>query len=235
MMAGLVAAKTGVREALSLSRADLALSIAGRELDRIGRIGAAHGVDAKQNRPGAFVRHMAVMATLTQGLALPEARALAKSELGALDSTASLDPTLEALTDALPEATAKGGVAPILPDIVGEAAILTWLGAGGDLERRGLAAPPRIAAAARIALAKVSSTLVRAAQDFAAAGRVEPIRWLEALTQAPETDLGALMQIADALPAQTLALRETAARLMRRIAGILARDDPARRRRRSRA
>ena len=53
MMAGLVAAKTRVREALSLSRADLAFAIAGRELDRIGRIGAAHGVDAKQNRPGA--------------------------------------------------------------------------------------------------------------------------------------------------------------------------------------
>ena len=55
---------------------------------------------------------------------------------------APLDATLEALTDALPEPTAKGGVAPILPDIVGEAAILTWLGAGGDLERKGLAAPP---------------------------------------------------------------------------------------------
>jgi len=221
MMAGLVAAKTGVREALSLSRADLAFSIAGRELDRIGRIGAAHGVDAKQNRPGAFVRHMAVLATLTQGLALPEARALAKSELGATDSTGSLDATIEALTDALPEPSATGGVAAILPDIVGEAAILTWLGVGGDLEQRGLEAPPRIGVAARIALAKVSSTLVRAAQDFAAAGRVEPIRWLEALTHAPETDLGALLEIADALPARTLALRETAAELHGRIAAAL--------------
>ena len=109
LMAGLVAAKTGVREALSLSRADLAFSIAGHELDRIGRIGAAHGVDAKQNRPGAFVRHMAVMATLTQGLTIPQARSLVKSELSALDSAATLDPTLEALTDALPEPTAKGG------------------------------------------------------------------------------------------------------------------------------
>ena len=221
MMAGLVAAKTGVREALSLSRADLAFAIAGRELDRIGRIGAAHGVDAKQNRPGAFVRHMAVMATLTQGLALPEARALAKSELVAMDSVAPLDATLEALTDALPEPNAKGGVSPILPDIVGEAAILAWLGGGGDVEQKGLAAPPRIGAAARIALPKVSSTLVRVAQDFAAAGRVEPIRWLEALIQTPETDLGALMQIANALPAETLALRETAAALWGRIAGVL--------------
>ena len=221
MMAGLVAAKTGVREALSLSRADLAFSIAHRELDRIGRIGAAHGVDAKLNRPGAFVRHMAVMATLTQGLTLAQARSLAKSELSALDSAAPLDATLEALTDALPEQTVKGGVSPILPDTIGEAAVLTWLGENGDLDREGHAAGPRIGAAARIALAKVSSTLVRAAQDFAAAGRLEPIRWLEALTQAPETDLGALFEIANALPAQTLALRETAAELYKRIAGVL--------------
>ena len=45
MMAGIVAAKTGVRVALSLSSADLGLSIARRELDRIGRIGATHGVE----------------------------------------------------------------------------------------------------------------------------------------------------------------------------------------------
>ena len=70
---------------------------------------------------------MAVMATLTQGLTIPQARSLVKSELSALDSAATLDPTLEALTDALPEATAKGGIAPILPDIVGEAAILSWM------------------------------------------------------------------------------------------------------------
>ena len=77
MMAGLAAATAGVRAALALSRADLALSIARNELDRIGRIGAAHGIDEKHSFPGAFVRHMAVMATLLQGLTLAEARALA--------------------------------------------------------------------------------------------------------------------------------------------------------------
>jgi hypothetical protein len=85
MMAGLVAAEQGVREALSLSRADLALSIAERELNRIGEIGGAHGENTTfQNRGGAFVRHMAVMATLTQGLTLQEARALAEVELSVL-------------------------------------------------------------------------------------------------------------------------------------------------------
>ena len=52
--------------------------------------------------------------------------------------------------------------------------------------------------------------MVRTAQDFAAAGYAEPVQWLEALAGAPETDLGALMEIANALPDQTLALRELA-------------------------
>jgi len=68
MMAGLAAAKSGVREALSLSRADLALSTARNELDRIGRIGASRGIEKLGGQPGGFVRHMAVMATLIQGL-----------------------------------------------------------------------------------------------------------------------------------------------------------------------
>jgi tetratricopeptide (TPR) repeat protein len=217
MMAGLAAARVGVREALSLSRADLALSIARRELDRIGRIGAAHGVDVKRNKPGTFVRHMGVMATLTQGLTLAEARSLAKSELAALDLSASLDATIEALMDALPTPDSDGGVAPILPDIIGEGAILAWLGPNRGLGPNGGDNQARIAGAARVALAKVSSTLVRTAQDFAAAGFAEPIHWLEALAGAPEIDVDALMEIADALPDHTLALRQLAVDLIERI------------------
>ena len=118
---------------------------------------------------------MAIMATLTQGLALPEARRWPNRS-----SRRRIRParwTRRSRRYRRPaRAEREGRVAPILPDIIGEAAILSWLGAGGDLEQKGLAAPPRIGVAARIALAKVSATLVRAAQDFAAAGRVEPIR-----------------------------------------------------------
>ena len=217
MMAGLAAAKVGVREALSLSRADLALSIARRELDRIGRIGSAHGVDVKRNKPGTFVRHMGVMATLTQGLTLHEARSLAKSELAAMESSASLNATIEALLDALPASDSDGGVAPILPDIIGEGAILAWLSANRGLGPNSNDNQAGIAAAARVALAKVSSTLVRTAQDFAAAGFTEPILWLDTLTGAPEIDLDSLVEIANALPRHTLALRELAVKLSERI------------------
>ncbi len=220
MMAGLAAAKSGVREALSLSRTDLALSTARRELGRIGKIGAAHGVDEQHLFPGAFVRHMAVITTLLQGLTLDEARTLAATEREASGSAASLDATMEALTDALPEASANGGVAPILPDIVGEGAILAWLGPQGGVGR-GVDSQARIVAAARVSVTKTSSTLVRTAQDFAAAGYADPVHWLETLADAPETDLGALFEIAIALPHQTLALRELAVALYERIADSL--------------
>ena len=213
MMAGLAAAKSGVREALSLSRGDLALSTARRELGRIGKIGAARGVDEQHLFPGAFVRHMAVMATLLQGLTLAEARALATKEREALGSSASLDGTMGALTDAMPGSGENDGVAPILPDIVGEGAILAWLGPKGGITARGADPQKCIEAAAGIALPKVSEMLVRTAQDFAAAGHAEPALWLEALAGAPETDFGALMEIANALPHRTLTLRELAVRL----------------------
>ena len=89
------------------------------------------------------------------------------------------------------------------------------------MRQSGLEPVARITTSAKISLAKASTTLVWTAQDFAAAGYSEPVSWLNALAGAPETDLGALMEIADALPDQTLALRETAAGLHGRIAEVL--------------
>ena len=219
MMAGLAAAREGVQAALGLSRADLALSTGRNELERIGRIGAARGIDEKQAYPGAFVRHMAVLATLAQGLTLPEARQLAASERDCLGSSAPLDATIQALADALP--ASGGGAAPILPDVVGEGAILAWFGAEGGLASVGLKPEASIANTARMALGKVSATLMRAAQDFAAAGYAQPIRWLEGLAGAREADLGALIEIADALPNYTLSLRILASELTDRIVRLL--------------
>jgi hypothetical protein len=223
MMAGLAAAREGVQAALGLSRADLALSTGRNELDRIGRIGAARGIDEKQVYPGAFVRHMAVLATLAQGLTLPEARELAARERDCLWS-APLDATIQALADALP---GGGGAAPILPDVVGEGAILAWFGAEGGLASAGLGPEASIANTARMALGKVSATLTRAAQDFAAAGYAQPIRWLEGLAGGHEGDLGALIEIADALPNDTLHLRVMAAELTHRIVRLLRKSTAA--------
>ena len=69
MMAGLVAGERGVRDVLTLSRADLAITVAQREFKRIGNIAARAGVDAThRGQPGFLLRHVAVAATLRQGL-----------------------------------------------------------------------------------------------------------------------------------------------------------------------
>jgi len=164
---------------------------------------------------------MAVMATLTQGLTLAEARALAAREREALGSMAALDATVAALTDALPASEANRGVASILPDIVGEGAVLAWFGSNGALAARGVDPAERVEAAAKVSLRNASATLVRTAQDFAAAGYAEPIQWLEALVSTAEADVGALMQIAGTLPDRTLALREMAAGLYVKITDSL--------------
>jgi tetratricopeptide (TPR) repeat protein len=222
MMAGLVAGTDGVKNALALTRTDLATKIAQRELDRIGRIAAGAGLaQGSRRHPGLLAQHIAVLATLCQGLTLADARTLIEEESQRLGSSADINATIAALRDGLPGAGDGPEIAPILPDIVGEAAIICWFGNGGELSGLGIDPLASIHRTASTALGRVSQVLVRTAQDFAAAGRDEPVRWLYAIAQATEADLDALMTIANALPHQTLALRELAVELEQSIADRL--------------
>jgi tetratricopeptide (TPR) repeat protein len=218
MMAGLVAGERGVRDVLTLSRADLAITVAQREFKRIGNIAARAGVDAThRGQLGFLLRHVAVAATLRQGLGLVEARQLIEQEAKALGRSADVDAALDALRDALPGLSEEREISPLRPDMVGEAAILIWLGQRGVLSALGTEPLTCVRRVANPALARVSQTLVRTAQDFAAAGRDEPVRWLESLSRATDADLGALIEIAAEIPDQTLTLRELAADLAQQI------------------
>jgi tetratricopeptide (TPR) repeat protein len=191
MMAGLVAGEVGVKHALALSRADLAEKVARRELYRIGAIAAANGIDrSNQTQKGAFGRHVAALATLTQGLSLTDARKLVDDERQRLGSSADTNSVLAALRDALPGSEGRD-ISPIQPDIVGEAAILVW---AAELAWIGVEASASIKA-----------------------GRDEPIRWLGALTHTLDADAAALMLISYQLPQKTVVLREFAADLAQRI------------------
>src|SRR5258708_1976049 len=212
MTAGLVAGSHGINNALSLNRTDLATIIAERELERIGAIAAGMAGDPEAKRKLSFLaRHGAVLATLCQGLTLADARKLIKDEAARLDTTADINATVTALRNGLP-GTDGQDVAPILPDIVGEAGIMYWLGDRGVLLREfGIDPLGSVNRAAAIALERTSLTLVRTAQDFVAAELDEPVGWLRAIAQARKDDLDALATIADALPYPTLALLELAA------------------------
>jgi hypothetical protein len=148
MIAGLVAGAVGVKNALA--RTDLATTIAQRELDRIGQIAAGAGIEAKsQQYPGFAVQHMAVLATLGQGLSLSDARELIEDEKRSVAFVGDTNATIQALRQDLPGTGEGRKISPILPDIVGEAAIMFWLGKGGgyrpfggsELPRRGAPRP----------------------------------------------------------------------------------------------
>ena len=115
-----------------------------------------------------------------------------------------------ALHAALP--APEGGVAPVLPDILGEAAlILAW----GEREG-GLSALRRVAAEHRAIATKV---VVRACQDFLVRGRSAPLSWLQAL-RADSTEFEALLALANAMPASTIELREIALELSQAVADL---------------
>jgi tetratricopeptide (TPR) repeat protein len=79
-------------------------------------------------------------------VSLGDARKLIEEEKWRLNLSADVNATLEAVRDALPAGSEGREIAPILPDMVGVAAILVWLGRGGqeavDIYRRLAAAHP---------------------------------------------------------------------------------------------
>jgi hypothetical protein len=98
-----------------------------------------------------------------------DARTLTAEELPALGSNANINAVVVALRDALPQLDGGTEVSPIMPDIVGEAAIITWLGDAGVLRLRGAEVLPSIRRLVK-AHPRISAALVRTAQDFAVAG-----------------------------------------------------------------
>ena len=107
-------------------------------------------------------------------------------------------------------------IAPIGPDLIGEAFMLVCLPAlvrprtGGVFARSFRRSPDASAAA-----------VMRTAQDFAEGEDRPALRWLDRLAKRCES-VADLMQLADAFPHQTLALRERAAAITSASQSILA-------------
>ncbi|HWM92125.1 MAG TPA: tetratricopeptide repeat protein [Thermoanaerobaculia bacterium] len=202
LMAGLIAAREGFAHVLTLNRSDLAFEVARRhELNRIGRIG-----ESRLQHSRSLVCHMAAYATLCQGLTRDQAEEAIEVEARALRYVRVGDPPeiYKILHAVLPRAGAD--VAPILPDIVGEAAILLALGDGDPGKAR-----ESVARAAAIAPERITAVVIRMAQDFGGVdGR--PAEWLDCLAERVG-DTQALLRLVNQLPEKTLVLREVAARL----------------------
>lgn len=205
-MFGLTAAREGLAATRGLNADAIALRLAEQELVRIGRVWQAHGLLVGKER--ALHERLAAAATLCEGLSEAETHAAIARESAALNQAIAPGQTeaaRAALHAALP-AEADGGLAPIIPDILGEAVAICAL---RDLPDGGVEAVRRAAQGRRAA---VTRTVVRACQDFLIRDQRAPLAWLQAL-QTDAADLEALKELHDALPVDTIELREVAVAL----------------------
>ena len=158
LMAGLVAVTTGVPAALSFSRIDLALRVAGAERDRLDRLALAGGIDP------ALFRHLAACVTLQGGCGAEAATRLVEAERAAIGDRSGVrtDLLVGYLADALP-LPGSGAVDAVRPDLIGEAFL--WQHLTGA--RRSLDAQYAIVARAFArAGTPVVTTVIHAAQDL---------------------------------------------------------------------
>ncbi len=205
LMAGLVAARAGLGEVLALSAPDLGFSIAGHEIQRL------HGIAESRNLKKEFFAHLAAYITLCQGLTYQEVESVIEEEQDALRYRAAgdLPDIFVALAEVLPGE--PGAVSPILPDVVGEAAVLKALGAALGEEKALLA----VCRAARRTQERVTASLVRLAQDYGAVQR-EPLAWFARLAEERAIELDGFVFFLDQLPESSLVFGESAAALTAR-------------------
>ena len=209
MMAAELAREAGFTRVLSLTRSDVALAIADRERARISQIMAANGV------PETFGRHMAAVVTLCQGLDRETAFRAIEREMNALgfDGAANRATVFATLQTVLP--VSDNEVSQIVPNIVGEAVLLReWPNAD----------QPAILRCLADRRAGVVQTVIRTCQDYAIQGYATPLGWLDSLGDALSVELPTLLDLLDALPHQTIKLRERAAILTDRAVGMLRKE-----------
>ena len=195
MMAALYAVDVGHTHALSLPRSKLAHALAAREATRLTNMAIAH-------RPGvsaALARHLAACVTLAGGMTRSAFIAFARAEKLAAGHDAGADPAVLAdlLSEALPAAQ-LGSLAPILPDLIGEAfvAVVCKDQSFHDIQRW------------RDALGlPVLQSLVRCAQDFADNDDDFPLPQLGGWCDAIQTNDDAMSEFDQLIPIESVALR----------------------------
>lgn len=201
MMAGLTAARAGLAHVLALSPTEVVFEVARHELHRIREIGRLRSIDED------FLAHMASFVTLCQGLSRSQTEEAIQEEKRMLryDSVGDPPRIYKALYDSLP---GEGmSVAPILPDLLGEAVNLLALGDGDGRKAEGA-----VARAAMRGGDRVMAVVIRTADDFGSI-RKDVLGWLSRLAKGGGEDDEAIARIVEGLPHETLALREISAEL----------------------
>jgi hypothetical protein len=121
MMSAVNTVRSNVARGVSLGRNELAFALADRELGRLARMAEKAALDPR------LVQHLAACVTLAQGLDKDTFYEFAVSEKAAIHRPSGGDPAAlaECLHEALPRA--DGGIAAVLPDLIGEALVVRVL------------------------------------------------------------------------------------------------------------
>ena len=209
MMAALVSVRPGgLPEALSLTRADLALHLADREIGRIGRFLPSGAPEESAQLLTCLAAIVTACRSLEPSELLPIA--VEESKMLGIEFPGGPRVAAERVVDAL---SRQDKLAPIEPDIVGEALLLRAFGGRNLLE--GTQALVRAASRANQRhAANVCFAITRACQDFASDQCQDPLDWVEALIRAGQSDApGLLLELGSQMPRDTVVLRERAVRV----------------------
>ena len=199
MMAALLSLESDLVEVLDLPRAELAMQLVDHEVKRF-----TEGVASPSAR--RLMEHTSAFASLGAGLTHAQAlevvaKAAALLGLSCPDGPGALVGHLHNLLPGTDH-----GIAPIVPDILAEAFLLTALGQCPNTTHEAL-----LLHAVKLLGPRVVPFLIRTAQDFASDHQPLPLDWLQILIRAGQADDSALLaQIESAMPHQTLVLREKA-------------------------
>ncbi|MFZ6760371.1 tetratricopeptide repeat protein [Undibacterium sp. Ji50W] len=192
LMASLMMAKTGDSNALSLNRTDLARDLADRELLRLGRFAENSHLDAK------LIQHLAACVTLAQGMDRNDFEEFAEKEKAAVHRPSNdVGSLADMLCQALPR---HKGIAPVLPDLIGEALILRMFSKISDDEAAVVRCWSHFGQS-------VVASIIRCAQDLATSDKSEPpLRWIQALLAAMVGDVKQVAMLNVSLPSDSVVL-----------------------------
>ncbi|MBF0382936.1 MAG: tetratricopeptide repeat protein [Magnetococcales bacterium] len=210
LMAGILAAKSGLADLLSLSNVDLAMELAKRELARIAKFA--------EGETKGLLLHLAAYITLCEGLGYKELMAVIKEEKELLgyDNAAGRKEMVKLLQQVLPTPTGKGAT-PVRPDMIGEALTILALENQAAVD-----CPPVAVRALAHSQNRALAAMVRCGQDFIFQGeRYEPLDWLKSIVEQPDISLEMLVAIFDEMPRFSLGLVEFTAQILERIVEIL--------------
>jgi tetratricopeptide (TPR) repeat protein len=192
MMAALGMRQHGA-QVLTLNRTDLADLIACHEENRLVQL--AHHLDDPR-----LLLHLVACVTLMQGMDYADFLDFAATEkqaLGHSNSGGDAAQLAELLQAALPRE--DGGIAPLLPDLIGEAWLLrTWKKPSDHAA---------ILRAYQRYPQRVVPSLIRCAQDFYPQ-KTTPLNWLQAVWQSIQHDADALEWLRANLHIDSVALRD---------------------------